>query len=407
MQKKLLLFCLAFVTLLSFPGLVYAQGDLIPDDGSNVFILTGSTYKIESGGSTLSFNGTINGENLTLASLIITGGVTGHETIVLKNVTTAKLEVETNAEVILEIMAPDESTNLGDIVNNGDLFILGALFDIGENEAENHHLLTDSTASLRAVDGEARVIVSLLEGGEAHNSEKVTLPGIVISPNTSEVTFIWQKKDALWWMDLDTLVIPAMSSFAHCYYDVEHYGLYRFRAMVEKDGVMSNIISNQATVDIYHNVTIPTVEGVTTDPEANVYEVKDGESFKFWLFLDPDYNQSEPLVTTSLGDTLNLDMTDYYLIRKITDSQTIHIDNIEPNEGVSNVEIENEEVGVYTANGNIHISMVRPTLVRIYSFEGILLKNAALPAGNSTIAMPAGLYILQAGEKVFKLQVGK
>jgi len=379
-----------------------AQGELVPGDGTNVIILTSSTYKIGNDGSSSSFNSTINGNGTTLASLVITAGVTDHAVITLKNVTTAKLDIEADAEIILNLQGGSETNDLGEITNNGDLFIKGDKFKFEENvTAINNSLFTDSTASLRVVEGAGALTMGILEA----NNEEGHLKGIAVATNVSEVTFIWQRRvQALYWMDVDTVLVPGSKIFT-CDYYPERAGEYRFRAMVERENSMTCLIhQNTAEVEIYHNVILPEVEGATTEPKAGTHKVLDGEKFDFWLNIDPDYDQSTPVVTTSTGETLTLNNNGNYSIKSVNGATTIHIDGIKPNNPTSTIEA-NKGLQVSASTGQIDISIDQPEEIKIYSVIGVLKKNIQVSAGSTSVLMPRGIYILQAGKKVVKIMV--
>lgn len=406
-MRKIYSFILLFGLLLCFPISLFAQGELIPTDGANVIILSPSTYKIESGGTTLTFNGTINGNGVTLASLTIASAVTDHTVIILKNVITPSLLVEADAEVILELTGGKEANNLGEIVNNGDLFIKGDKFKFSEDVAAiNEHFLTDSTASLRVVEGAGALIMGILEGSTTHNSEEGHLEGIVVAQGVSEVTFIWQKRDMLWWVDKDTLHVPGSKIFTCLYGDIKDAGEYRFRAVVERENSMTSLIhQNTAKVEIYHNVVLPEIEGATTDPAAGTHEVLDGTKFEFLLDIDKDYNESVPVVTTSAGETLTLNDNGYYTIKLVKDATTIEIDGIEPNNPASSIGVENNDWQVSTSAGQIEITTIQSEQLNIYSIIGTLKKNIDLPAGTTSVPMAPGLYIIQGGKNVTKVIV--
>lgn len=401
MYSKILCFCL----LLLSPAILFAQGDLTPS-ANDMVVITGASSANVNGVAT-TFNGTIDGSAGTLGGLTIAGSVTGDPVIILKNVVTPTLDVEAGAEVRFELNGGNEANDLGKIDNKGNLFMGGYKFKFSDTaNAVNDGFFTDSTASLRIVEGAGALTMGIIEGDETHNSEQAHLKGIaVISRQDEGVTFIWQQRvQSLYWMDRDTIYIPSHGSpIIQCDYYTGHAGEYRFRVMVERENVMTSLIS-QTSVEakIHHNVILPAVVGATTEPGAGIHEILDGERFDFWLYLDKDYNESVPVVTTNSGDTLTLNNEGAYSIRNISGETTIRIDSVKPNGTVSNTEIDHAGINVRVLPGQIEVSLVQPEWIKIYTFDGILQKTVNAPSGNTTITMTPGLYILQAGRKTIK-----
>lgn len=81
------------------------------------------------------------------------------------------------------------------------------------------------------------------------------------------------------------------------------------------------------TPTVFHSVTLPQVEGATTDPIAGIYEVEAWSSFRFYLTLDKEYDLSEPVVTTDRGETITPRNSDgAYIIKYIRQPIEIYID---------------------------------------------------------------------------------
>lgn len=328
--------------------------------------------------------------------------------ITFKNVTTTQLTIESGAEVIIELSGGNEVNNLGKIINNGTLFFQGNTFLTSEDVAViNNYSLTDSTASLRVVEGAAHLIMGICEGSEVHNEAIAPVHGIVVTESpVDQVTFVWQRKNMLWWNDVDTLYVPTMGSrIINCYHEVERAGQYRFRAFVENEGVITSLISSTTTVGKTYDLILPETEGATLDPQAGTYTVEEGENFKFHLSLDKEYSRSEPFVTTSKRDTLEVDWDGYYTIKSITDSLTIFIEDIKLDNPSSNEGITTDHIIINSGQGQIEIYTPEATRLKILTFDGITRKNVRLTAGNHVITMPAGVYLLQTDRKTVKVAV--
>lgn len=155
---------------------------------------------------------------------------------------------------------------------------------------------------------------------------------------------------------------------------------------------------------VYYNVSLPVVEGATLDPSAGDHAVEEWTSFRFYLTLDADYNQSQPVVTTSRGETLEPRSSDgAYIVRYVSTDLTISISGIVKNASpVGNEELQ-AGVTVSARDGVIRISTSGPEDVQIVRFNGQLVKSFRVSSGNVQIPLSEGAYIVKVGGKTFKV----
>ena len=64
-----------------------------------------------------------------------------------------------------------------------------------------------------------------------------------------------------------------------------------------------------------------------------------------------------------------------------------------------------EGLKIYATAGQLHLSLPAARDVRIYTLTGALVRTLTAPAGDTTLALPAGLYIVRAGNAVQKVMV--
>lgn len=64
-----------------------------------------------------------------------------------------------------------------------------------------------------------------------------------------------------------------------------------------------------------------------------------------------------------------------------------------------------EGLKIYATAGQLHLSLPAAHDVRIYTLTGALVRTLTAPAGDTTLALPAGLYIVRAGNAVQKVIV--
>ena len=134
---------------------------------------------------------------------------------------------------------------------------------------------------------------------------------------------------------------------------------------------------------IYYSVFLPSVEGAVTDPVAGTYDVESWSTFRFYLTLDTAYSQSQPVVTTSRGETLQPRTSDgAYLLKYVRTDVEVYIDGILLNPPP-------------VANEPIRTAAPEP---EIWSEDACLCIR--LPEG-----LPTGIYIVQVGVTVRKVAV--
>ena len=180
---------------------------------------------------------------------------------------------------------------------------------------------------------------------------------------------------------------------------------------VQSDLTLQAIFEKDAKpepVPVYYTVTLPAVEGATTDPAAGNHEVESWDNFRFYLTLDKEYDLSVPIVTTDRGETIEPRTSDgAYIIRYVRSPITIHIDGIVKNpDPVGNETIETNRSKVWTSEGNLHIEAATAGAVAIYTFEGKLLaRRQALAGEELKIGIPSGVYIILIGQERFKVRM--
>lgn len=155
---------------------------------------------------------------------------------------------------------------------------------------------------------------------------------------------------------------------------------------------------------VYHTVTLPAVEGASTDPIAGDHEVESWDNFLFFLTLDKAYDQSEPVVTTDRGETITPRAKDgAYIIKYVRQPIVIKIDGIVKNpDPTANAEIQSG-IKVWQNNHQLFIHTDKVEQVAIYTFGGQLKKKFRSTGGDELVQLPAGSYIVCIGDQRFKV----
>lgn len=158
---------------------------------------------------------------------------------------------------------------------------------------------------------------------------------------------------------------------------------------------------------VYYTVTLPSVEGVTTDPVAGEYEVEAWGSFRFYLTLDKGYDQSEPIVTTDRGEAITPRSSDgAYIVKYVRQPVEIRIEGVVKNpDPVANETIAADGIGVWTADGYLYISVTTEVRAAVYNFNGRLLKQARILPGQTRWQFPSGAYIVEVDGKRYKVML--
>ena len=158
-------------------------------------------------------------------------------------------------------------------------------------------------------------------------------------------------------------------------------------------------------IPTYYTVTLPAVEGATFSRATGETTVEEGTNFTFSITLDADYDQSVPVVTTSRGETIEPRAGDgRYVVRDIREDVVITVTGIRRNDDpTANAAVTPDAVRLWTASGQLHISTPVAADLRIYTFDGSLLRSLRLPAGETVMEAPAGPCIVVVGDRRFKV----
>lgn len=156
---------------------------------------------------------------------------------------------------------------------------------------------------------------------------------------------------------------------------------------------------------VHYTVTLPAIEGATTDPAAGSYEVESWGSFSFLLTLDEGYRTDSHPVVTARGETLTPNAsTGKYTIRNVRSDITVEITGI-----VKDVATGNETLsdGFHITTSGRLLLVTVPRAIRLYLTDtsGRLILTRQLPAGDTRIDnLAAGVYLLTLeGEKTKKI----
>ena len=148
---------------------------------------------------------------------------------------------------------------------------------------------------------------------------------------------------------------------------------------------------------VYYTVTLPSVEGVTTDPAAGSHQVESWDNFRFYLTLDAAYDQSVPVVTTDDGKTITPRTSDgAYVLKNVRSDLSVTISGIVKNPPVANEPVASTATRIFTRDGRLFITADRPMQAQVVALTGRLVRSLTLTAGTTRIdALSPGIYLVR------------
>ena len=63
------------------------------------------------------------------------------------------------------------------------------------------------------------------------------------------------------------------------------------------------------------------------------------------------------------------------------------------------------EARIYAAGGRLYLTLQTAAPVGVYTLNGVLVRTFSAPAGETTVALPQGVYIVRVGDTAEKVYV--
>ncbi|WP_455639894.1 YDG domain-containing protein [Parabacteroides sp.] len=156
-----------------------------------------------------------------------------------------------------------------------------------------------------------------------------------------------------------------------------------------------------------YTVTLPSIEGLITDPVAGSYEVDRWSNFSFLLTLDEGYRKDSHPVVTARGETIPPEAsTGKYIIRNVRSDLAVEITGI-----VKDIATGNESLSdgfrITASDGLLLIAAPRAARLYLTDASGRLINTRRLSSGTNRIeGLAAGIYFVAIeGEEVQKVRV--
>lgn len=358
------------------------------------------------GVDTVPNGGTLIGDGTTTAEKVTPEG-----NATLENVKTQATEVGSTTSVI----TLTGSNELGAITvgSGGSLTLLTAneSTNVTVTSVTNNGTFIDNTGSVTEVTGDASLDLSAAEAMPSDQiaTGRVTLTAKPAVAEGADVSYQWQKQENGTWTNVSNPYTRATVTGSPDF-TTNISGKYRCQIKVEKNSVSTTLHTRPATATVkstpdpepeptptYYTVTLPSVEGAATDPVAGSYDVESWSTFRFYLTLADDYNQSVPIVTTSRGEVIEPRTSDgAYLVKYVRTDVTLSIDGVVKNPPpVANAELESG-TRIFTRDGSLFITTDRPAEAQVFALTGQLIRTLALPAGETRLdGLADGIYIVR------------
>ena len=357
------------------------------------------------GDNTVPDGGTLTGDGTTEATKVTPQG-----NATLENVKTKATEIAVGTTSVITLTGAGNALGAITVGSGGNLTLTANEgTSVTVTSVANSGTSTDNTGSVTKVTGAASLDLS---AGDAMPSDQtatgqVTLTAKPAVAEGADVSYQWQKQENGSWTDVSNPYTRATVA-GNPGFTTNISGTYRCRITVEKGSVSTTLLTLPATATVnstpdpdpeptYYTVTLPSVEGATTDPVAGSYDVESSDNFRFYLTLDADYNQSVPVVTTDRGETITPRTSDgAYIVKYVHSDLVISIGGIVKNPPpVANAEIQSG-TRIFTRDGSLFITTDRPMQVQVIALTGQLIRSLDLPVGTTRVdALATGVYIVR------------
>lgn len=308
-------------------------------------------------------------------------------------------EITINEGASLTLLAGTDATLTGTISNSGSLTDLTGLVSTVT--------LPDNT-TLERQDPAKETPFS--PGGYAELTADISLSsGSSLTPTMAYQWQTFSPDDECWITAPDDSRLRATGPQRT--YRANTPGSYRclVTAVVDISGktVSTTLLTTAATVKRYappaepstYTVTLPSLTGAKSDPTAGTYSVTESDNFTFTLTLEPDYDQSTPQVTVN-ESVLPPGPDGKYTIKDISADQVIRITGIVKNTPTTIEQIANQ-TRIHAEGNTLLIGTPVAVGVRVISLAGTLIRDTAIPAGESRIhGLASGIYIVRLSNEI-------
>jgi|GEM_PF-2171502 len=153
---------------------------------------------------------------------------------------------------------------------------------------------------------------------------------------------------------------------------------------------------------IYHSLDLSEAKGISVEPDFGLFTIIGGSDFSFTVEALKGYDITTLRVFVDNLELLGVDGV--YTIEGINKNHKVTFSIGEEETPTSNENVNTDVTTISTATGRILVNVPAATEVQVINIQGSVVYGAKI-SGNTEIALPAGIYIVKAGEKTQKVIV--
>lgn len=180
---------------------------------------------------------------------------------------------------------------------------------------------------------------------------------------------------------------------------VREEGNYFVRVRNECNEVESSTayVTNQIPdPTVNRRVDLPQVAGIVTTPSAGTHYTRSQNDFVFEMWASAGYSLDYVTVTTDGGNMVEVEPSETegrlrVTVKRVNTSIRILINGVSP---VDNQSIH-PDTRIWSYNGKLYISLPSAQEISVYTLTGTLHERRDLPAGDTVLSMPAGVYFVR------------
>ena len=156
-------------------------------------------------------------------------------------------------------------------------------------------------------------------------------------------------------------------------------------------------------------ITLPQAQGIVTNPSAGIHSVRSRDDFTFEMWSSTaGYSLNNVQVTTDQNNVVVIESAGQNQYGSDVVRVTVRYVNAETVIRFGDVvagEPAPQSTRVWSYDGKAHFNLPTSMEVSIYTVSGMLFDRSILPAGNSSIQLPAGFYIIRANQNQWKVVI--
>lgn len=175
-------------------------------------------------------------------------------------------------------------------------------------------------------------------------------------------------------------------------------------------GAYEFIPSGMPPIQLSHGIIINEYEHAKTKPGKGIHSVNSKQDFTMTITPDEGYTLDELEITTGskwqdkeggMKKTKNPDGSMTVVFRYVTEPLNVQLSGVKPTAN----QLIQEYAAVWAGKDCVHIRTDRPVMVQIYTVMGTLSHRQQLLAGEITLPLPRGLYIVKIDQMVQKVVI--